>query len=78
MLVKERLKKLSGKLNILSPLAILGRGYSLTFSYSDGRIIKDSKTLKKGNLIKTKLGKGSLLSEIIETTDEHLPRKHES
>jgi len=70
MLVKERLKKLSGKLNALSPLAILGRGYSITFSYPEGKIIKDKRTVKKGDFIKTKLRKGSLLSEVIQTTDE--------
>ena len=69
-LVKERLKKLSGQLNALSPLAILGRGYSITFSYPEGKIIKDNKTVKKGDFIKTKLRKGSLLSEVKEVRYE--------
>ncbi len=64
--IKERLKNLSSQLNNLSPLGILERGYSVTFSYPEKRIIKDTKGMKKGNLVKTKLWKGSLLSEVKE------------
>jgi len=70
MLAKERLKKISGQLNALSPLAILGRGYSVTFSYPEEKIIKDAQATKKGNIIKTKIKKGSLLSEIKEVRYE--------
>ena len=70
MLTKERLKKISGQLNALSPLAILGRGYSVTFSYPEEKIIKDAQATKKGNIIKTKIKKGSLLSEIKEVRYE--------
>jgi len=69
-LTKERLKKISGQLNALSPLAILGRGYSVTFSYPEEKIIKDAQATKKGNIIKTKIKKGSLLSEIKEVRYE--------
>ncbi len=65
-LIKERLKNLSSQLNNLSPLGILERGYSVTFSHPEKRIIKDIKGIKKGNLVKTKLWKGSFLSEVKE------------
>ena len=49
-------------LQLLDPVNILMRGYSIT--YCDGEIIKDSKKLKKGNIILTKYAQGESESEI--------------
>jgi len=69
--IKEKLRNLSSQLNNLSPLAILERGYSVTHSCPEKMIIKDVKKVKKGDLVMTKLWKGSLLSKVIETTDKN-------
>ena len=63
---KELLNTLRGKLDALSPLAILNRGYSITFRAKDGRIMKDSGTVKKKDFIKTKLAKGEIISRVEE------------
>jgi exodeoxyribonuclease VII large subunit len=52
-----------GRLNALSPLAILERGYSLSFQ-SDGRLLKETKGLKVGDLLITRLWRGMLHSKI--------------
>lgn len=57
-------KLVSEKLGILSPLGILGRGYSITFKLPDRKIIKNSKDIKKGDLIETMVSKGSFTSRI--------------
>lgn len=56
----KALEKLSG----LSPLNILSRGYSITFQMPAGKIIKDALSIKVGEVIKTRLHKGEILSEV--------------
>lgn len=62
----ELLNTLTGKLDALSPLAILRRGYSITIKEEDGKLVKDSKILKKNDLIKTKLAIGEITSRVEE------------
>ncbi|MDO4557966.1 MAG: exodeoxyribonuclease VII large subunit [Planctomycetia bacterium] len=57
------------RLESVSPLAVLGRGYSLTQT-SDGRVIRDSEGLTIGTVITTHLAKGMLRSRI-----EEIPEK---
>ena len=52
----------SGKLNMLSPLAVLERGYSITFKGE--KIIKEARKLKKGDTLRTKLAEGEALSKV--------------
>jgi len=52
------------KLSSLSPLNILSRGYSITFQMPAGRIIKEALSIKVGEVIKTKLHKGEILSQV--------------
>lgn len=66
---KETFNTLVGKLEMLSPLAVLSRGYSITFKLPEGKIIKDVKALKWGDRVETKLHKGKFTS-IVEKTGE--------
>jgi len=54
----------SAKLEGLSPLAILNRGYSITVKLPEGVIVKDAGSLNKGDLVETKLGKGKFRSRV--------------
>jgi exodeoxyribonuclease VII large subunit len=47
----------------LDPQKILERGYSITMF--NGHPLKDSRLVKKGNILDTRLHKGKLSSEII-------------
>ena len=51
-------------LGSLNPLNILKRGYSVTYTARDNRMLKDGKNLKKGDIIKTKLAEGEIQSNI--------------
>jgi len=62
----EKFGTLAGKLSVLNPLSILGRGYSVTTGVTDGAIIKDSKSIKKGDEVETRLGRGSFVSRVEE------------
>lgn len=71
--IKRRLRDLhheiaavTGKLESLSPLAVLGRGYSLTQDSKTGRLITAAKQLKAGQEISTRLGEGSVVSTVRE------------
>lgn len=54
---------LNQKLNLLNPLSILDKGYSIT--YLDNQIIKDASMVKEGDVINTKLKKGTIKSIVI-------------
>jgi exodeoxyribonuclease VII large subunit len=61
---QQHLQAVRGKLDVLSPIAILERGYSITMSEEDSRIIKDSANIQRGARIKTRLAKGAILSRV--------------
>ena len=61
---QERFKVLTGKLSALSPLNILGRGYSITFKLPEEQVISKAGLLKAGARIKTRLAEGALISKV--------------
>ncbi len=52
------------KLNTLSPINVLNRGYSITRKYPQMNIVKDSKMIKKGARLEVILKKGKLLCQV--------------
>jgi exodeoxyribonuclease VII large subunit len=67
--VHALLSSLTIALGHLNPLSILSRGYSITKKIS-GSILKDASQASPGDLISTKLHRGTVLSRI-ERTDEN-------
>jgi len=65
----ERFRALMYRLEALSPLAVLSRGYSLSMAL-DGGVIKDAGKLKPQDRVKTILNKGSFVSLVQEVTNE--------
>lgn len=61
---QQRLATASQTLNAISPLATLSRGYTLTIEPSSGQIIRASTQVKLGDIVETRLAKGSFSSEI--------------
>jgi exodeoxyribonuclease VII large subunit len=53
-----RLQELTAALNSLSPLAVLGRGYSLTRTWEAGTIVSDVTMLSPGDLLRVSFAKG--------------------
>jgi exodeoxyribonuclease VII large subunit len=60
----ENFNLLAHKLEALSPLAILNRGYSITALLPEGTIVKDASALKRGDSVETRLGKGKFTSKV--------------
>jgi len=67
---QSQLAALSGKLETLSPLGVLGRGYSLTHDESNGKLITSAKKIKKGQRLVTRLAEGSMVSIVEEIHKE--------
>ena len=59
-----RLRQAEGKLEALSPVAILGRGYSITRLESTNGILRDAAQAKPGDRLLTRLGSGTLVSRV--------------
>jgi exodeoxyribonuclease VII large subunit len=66
---RARSNALGGRLAALSPLAVLDRGYSLTFTAS-GELLRESSGLKTGQTVKTRLARGTVTSAIVHTEDQ--------
>ncbi len=62
----QRAQGLIQRLEALSPLAVLSRGYSLSLLLPAGVIIKDAASIKPGDAIKTVLPKGAFTSRVQE------------
>jgi exodeoxyribonuclease VII large subunit len=61
----ENLKIGMASLDALSPLAVLGRGFSIAEN-EHGLIVRDSSQVKKGDKLKIRLKKGKLKTEVLE------------
>jgi len=58
------LTSLSGALDHLNPLGILSRGYSVTRSVPQGAIIKSASEVSEGDLLRTTLHEGEVVSRV--------------
>ncbi len=70
---KHRVERLRGKLDSLSPLQVLARGYSLTERAEDGHLVRDARTLKMGDRLRTRVARGSVLSSVEQVDDAASP-----
>ena len=55
---QNRFGSLAARIEGLSPLAVLGRGYSVTWDASRTRIIRDASTLTPGDKVSVTLEQG--------------------
>ena len=60
---ESRLENAAAKLKAYSPYGVLERGYSLTTA-ADGSVVKDAKAVKSGDVLVTRLAKGSVESVV--------------
>jgi len=61
---QARLRQAAASLEALSPVAILGRGYSITRLETTQEILKESAQAKPGDRIVTRLGSGQIISRV--------------
>lgn len=61
---RQRLTGLASRLESLSPLAVLQRGYSLTLRTEKGSLVTDSSQVTAGDSLTTRLAQGSVVSRV--------------
>ena len=61
---RARLSALSGRLDGLSPLAVLGRGYALVTRPEDGGVVRQPADAPVGDSIRVRLARGALRAEV--------------
>jgi len=57
-------KRLAGKLDSLSPLAVLARGYSVTHREPGSAVVRSPSDVVPGDLLRTRLAEGEILSRV--------------
>jgi len=60
----QALAQLAEQLDALSPLRVLGRGYSLTMRAGTATVLRSATDVQPGELIRTKLADGEVLSRV--------------
>jgi exodeoxyribonuclease VII large subunit len=63
---ESRLSDAATRLDGLSPLSILGRGYAIA-TRADGRALRSAEEVSVGDQIRVRLGRGRLLGRVLET-----------
>jgi exodeoxyribonuclease VII large subunit len=62
--VRHRFSATQSGLRLLGPEQVLARGYSITTDEATGKILRDAKDSKTGQVLKTKLSKGEITSRV--------------
>jgi exodeoxyribonuclease VII large subunit len=62
---RHNLARLAASLQALSPLAVLARGYSLTFRADGKTLLRASHEVQSGDLIRTQLSSGQIQSRVV-------------
>lgn len=69
---RSRLERVSGRLEALSPLAILERGYALVFDTS-GKVVKDAAQVTPGDEVRARLARGEITATVKKKRLERVP-----
>jgi exodeoxyribonuclease VII large subunit len=70
--LRQRLEALAGRLETLSPLHVLGRGYSLTRTECDGVVVRTPVQVRPGDRLLTLVQHGRIISRVEETLESPL------
>lgn len=62
-LCRQRMEATSARLDAVSPVAVLGRGYSVTYDEASGKILRRASQVKEGQWILTRLGEGEFVAQ---------------
>jgi len=67
---RSRLALAAGRLDSLSPLAVLGRGYAIARRADDGRIVRRASEVAPGDEIALRLARGTLSARVTGVSDD--------
>jgi exodeoxyribonuclease VII large subunit len=61
---KSLLAAAESRLRLLGPEQVLSRGYSITTDAASGKVLRDAARIRSGQMLKTRLKKGEVFSEV--------------
>ncbi|HFC52978.1 MAG TPA: exodeoxyribonuclease VII large subunit, partial [Gammaproteobacteria bacterium] len=67
---RQQLSIQSGRLEAVSPLAVLGRGYAIVRKLPEGTIVRSGAMVKRGDQVEARLGRGHIRCRVEDTVDE--------
>jgi len=73
--MSERVTEFRNRLDLLRPLNVLRRGYSIVHSLDDSTVVSDSALLKTGDRVHVTLETGGFIAQIISTEGEGTSRQ---
>jgi exodeoxyribonuclease VII large subunit len=59
---KNDFAALEARLRLLGPEQVLARGYSITTDAQSGKVLREARAVRSGQLLKTRLKEGEVLS----------------
>ena len=62
--VKDRFVQGGGRLDALSPLAVLDRGYSIVHKIPEEKLVKDTTSLDLGDFLRVTFAKGKAICRV--------------
>ncbi|KIH76456.1 Exodeoxyribonuclease VII large subunit [Geoalkalibacter ferrihydriticus] len=65
----EQLAAAAARLDALSPLAVLARGYAIVLREKDGRAVRDAAQVAVGEAVRVRLGQGQLNARVTEVKE---------
>jgi exodeoxyribonuclease VII large subunit len=71
---RARAERAEAGLRAMNPLAVLQRGYSITWG-ADGRAVRSATGVRAGERVTTQLADGRLVSDVVETVIEKRRRQ---
>ena len=69
-----RLRDVAGRLNSLSPLAVLARGYAVCWNSDHTRIVREAAAVSPGETVHVTLERGELACEVKDRTTDPQPQ----
>ena len=63
-IAQKEFQRLTGKMEALSPLGVLARGYSMTFLENSGKLLRKAEQAQVGSRLRTRLAKSCVFSEV--------------
>jgi exodeoxyribonuclease VII large subunit len=70
---RDRLGALAARLESLSPLGVLARGYSVTQRTASGQVVTDAAALTVGDTLTSRFGRGQAISQVTEIHPADVP-----